>query len=123
DSLDHQIVEVAPLVPHRLAQRARVIEIPAVERLDRAVHRRTRHPLELLLREPPLRHRSSLRSSRCIHPTTKERAPVSYETQRFSSWDITLPRADIECRRAGHIFASGWHIGYVWGSEAGEEYL
>lgn len=43
--------------------------------------------------------------------------------KEFEHWGITLPKADVEGRQGGHIFDSGWHIGYVWGEDAGEEYL
>ncbi|MBV9837229.1 MAG: hypothetical protein JO156_03860 [Solirubrobacterales bacterium] len=43
--------------------------------------------------------------------------------QRFAPWRIRLPAAAIKSRQGGHIFEAGWHIGYVWGIEDGEEYL
>jgi len=41
----------------------------------------------------------------------------------FRHWDIALPAAAVEARSPGHIFERGWHIGYVWDREDGEEYL
>src|SRR3954451_23341363 len=55
-ALDHQVVQRAPLVLHRLAQRTRRVGIAAVERLDRAVHRRARHLAQLVVGEPALGH-------------------------------------------------------------------
>ena len=46
-----------------------------------------------------------------------------YFRQRFRHWEIALPPDDVAARASGHIFERGWHIGYVWGSEHGEEYL
>src|SRR5260221_731893 len=53
DPLDHEIVQVTPLMLHRLAQRPRLVELAAVDRLDRAVHRRARHLRQLVFAEPP----------------------------------------------------------------------
>src|SRR5215208_6702739 len=41
----------------------------------------------------------------------------------FRHWKISLPPLDVASRADGHIFEQGWHIGYVWGREQGEEYL
>ena len=41
---------------HLLAEALRLLEIAAVDRLDRAVHRRPRHLPQLLVGEPPLGH-------------------------------------------------------------------
>ena len=46
-----------------------------------------------------------------------------YIREHFRDWEIALPEHDVAARADGHIFARGWHIGYVWGNEAGEEYL
>lgn len=46
-----------------------------------------------------------------------------YFDERFSHWGITLPREEADRRKAGHIFKGGWHIGYRWGYEDGEEFL
>jgi hypothetical protein len=51
------------------------------------------------------------------------RAIEKYFNSYFSNWDIRLPREAISHRRSGHIFERGWHIGFIWGREAGEEYL
>lgn len=42
---------------------------------------------------------------------------------QFETWHITLPADDVRERRGGHIFSSGWHIGYVWGAAGNDEYL
>jgi hypothetical protein len=42
---------------------------------------------------------------------------------KFANWSIQLPRGSAAQRENGHIFEQGWHIGYVWGEENGEEYL
>jgi hypothetical protein len=46
-----------------------------------------------------------------------------YIREHFRHWEIALPQHDVSSRLGGHIFARGWHIGYLWGSERGEEYL
>src|SRR5687768_8665251 len=46
-----------------------------------------------------------------------------YFRQYFRHWEIALPPRDVASRAGGHIFERGWHIGYVWGSADGEEYL
>ncbi len=43
--------------------------------------------------------------------------------ERFGHWGIQLPPGSAARREAGHIFEQGWHIGFVWGEEDGEEYL
>jgi hypothetical protein len=42
--------------------------------------------------------------------------------QRMGDTGIRLPGA-AQNREPGHIFEKGWHIGYVWDEEDGEEYL
>src|SRR4051812_18583577 len=49
DAVDHHVVQEAPLVLHRLAQRLRALEVARFDRLDRAVHRRARHLRQLVL--------------------------------------------------------------------------
>jgi hypothetical protein len=46
-----------------------------------------------------------------------------YFRRYFRNWEIALPPRDVAARTGGHIFERGWHIGYVWGREQGEEYL
>jgi hypothetical protein len=46
-----------------------------------------------------------------------------YFREYFRHWQIALPPRDVAARAGGHIFERGWHIGYAWGSEQGEEYL
>jgi hypothetical protein len=46
-----------------------------------------------------------------------------YFTECFRHWSIVLPPESVTARAAGHIFEQGWHIGYLWGTENGEEYL
>ena len=46
-----------------------------------------------------------------------------YFREYFRHWKISLPPLDVASRADGHIFDQGWHIGYVWGTEQGEEYL
>ena len=46
-----------------------------------------------------------------------------YFTKRFETWDIRLPSEAVRRRLGGHIFEAGWHIGFIWGTENGEEYL
>lgn len=46
-----------------------------------------------------------------------------YFRERFQHWQITLPSRDVASRAAGHIFELGWHIGYRWGSEHGDDFL
>src|SRR5205823_5252901 len=77
-ALDHQVVQRAPLVLHRLAQRAGLVEIAAVDRLDRPVHRRPRHLAQLSVAEPPLTHSLPPRRS---HVMIEERSmpDVLYE--------------------------------------------
>lgn len=41
----------------------------------------------------------------------------------FEHWKILLPPESVKERTSGHIFEHGWHIGYLWGIEDGEEYL
>jgi hypothetical protein len=41
----------------------------------------------------------------------------------FAAWDLRLPVGAAFTREGGHIFQRGWHIGFVWGEENGEEYL
>jgi hypothetical protein len=41
----------------------------------------------------------------------------------FRHWNIALPGPDVASRTSGHIYEHGWHIGYVWGREHGDEYL
>jgi hypothetical protein len=41
----------------------------------------------------------------------------------FATWRITLPAEAIAQRSSGHLFERGWHIGFIWGKEDGEEYL
>jgi hypothetical protein len=53
----HQVVQHLPLVLHLAAQPPRLIDVARVERLDRAVHRRTRELGELLVGEPAVCHR------------------------------------------------------------------
>ena len=54
-------------------------------------------------------------------------SPVSaietYFTDYFKHWNISLPPDSVRAREPAHIFEQGWHIGYLWGSEDGEEYL
>src|SRR6266516_1653661 len=42
---------------------------------------------------------------------------------RFAHWSVKLPVGSAARREGGHIFEKGWHIGYIWGEEDGEEYL
>jgi hypothetical protein len=46
-----------------------------------------------------------------------------YFTEYFQRWNIVLPQDSVTARTPGHIFEHGWHIGYLWGAENGEEYL
>lgn len=46
-----------------------------------------------------------------------------YFARHFANWEIRLPPEVVAERRAGHIFEHGWHIGYIWGCEDGDEYL
>jgi hypothetical protein len=46
-----------------------------------------------------------------------------YFNEYFRHWKICLPHEAVAGRSPGHIFERGWHIGYVWGAEGGEEYL
>jgi hypothetical protein len=41
----------------------------------------------------------------------------------YAQWGIALPVGAAARREAGHIFQQGWHIGYIWGEENGEEYF
>jgi hypothetical protein len=43
--------------------------------------------------------------------------------ERMDETGIRLPIGAAQSREPGHIFEKGWHIGYVWGEEDGEEYL
>jgi hypothetical protein len=43
--------------------------------------------------------------------------------ERFARWEIRLPQEAVARREPGHIFKRGWHIGFLWGEEEGEEYL
>ena len=43
--------------------------------------------------------------------------------ERMTDSGIRLPEGAAQGREGGHIFEKGWHIGYVWGDEDGEEYL
>src|SRR5437660_7783853 len=43
--------------------------------------------------------------------------------EQYSHWGIALPDGAAARREAGHIFQQGWHIGYIWGEEDGEEYF
>jgi hypothetical protein len=43
--------------------------------------------------------------------------------ERYAEWDIALPEGAAARREAGHIFQRGWHVGYIWGEEDGEEYF
>ncbi|OAI40059.1 hypothetical protein AYO39_00165 [Actinobacteria bacterium SCGC AG-212-D09] len=43
--------------------------------------------------------------------------------ERFAHWGIRLPTQSVAGRKGGHIFEAGWHIGYIWGEQDGEEYL
>lgn len=47
----------------------------------------------------------------------------AYVRDYFHAWGIELPQESLAAREGGHIFESGWHIGYVWGIENGDEYL
>lgn len=47
----------------------------------------------------------------------------TYFTRYFQNWKISLPPDAVEARKPGHIFERGWHVGYLWGAENGEEYL
>jgi hypothetical protein len=46
---DHQVVQEPPLVLHLLAQRPGRLDVAAVERLDRAIHRGPRHLCEFVV--------------------------------------------------------------------------
>lgn len=46
-----------------------------------------------------------------------------YFTEYFRHWNISLPPDSVTARSPGHIFEQGWHIGYLWGTEKGEDYL
>jgi hypothetical protein len=46
-----------------------------------------------------------------------------YFAEYFEQWSISLPPDSVTARSPGHIFEHGWHIGYLWGTENGEEYL
>ncbi len=41
----------------------------------------------------------------------------------FSPWGITLPPQDVRERRRGKIYAAGWAIWYLFGSDERGEYL
>jgi hypothetical protein len=56
-------------------------------------------------------------------PVDSSGAIERYFREYFRHWAITLPSRDVGLRAAGHIFERGWHIGYVWGVEDGDEYL
>jgi hypothetical protein len=43
--------------------------------------------------------------------------------EKFANAGIALPEGAAARREPGHIFHHGWHIGYVWGEEDGEEYF
>jgi hypothetical protein len=43
--------------------------------------------------------------------------------ERMGDTGIRLPAGVAQRREPGHIFEKGWHIGYVWGEEVGEEYI
>jgi hypothetical protein len=60
------------------------------------------------------------RQNLCVASTE---AIEQYFRNYFRHWQIALPSRDVAARSAGHIFEHGWHIGYVWGSDQGEEYL
>lgn len=47
----------------------------------------------------------------------------TYFTEYFQHWNISLPPDSVTARAPGHIFEHGWHIGYLWGAENGDEYL
>jgi hypothetical protein len=57
---------------------------------------------------------------RGVSPTD---AIETYFAGYFQNWNISLPPDAVKARKPGHIFERGWHIGYVWGAEDGEEYL
>lgn len=44
-------------------------------------------------------------------------------SERGARWGVRLPADSVINRQPGHIFEAGWHIGYVWGQEGGEEFL
>jgi hypothetical protein len=46
-----------------------------------------------------------------------------YFNEYFQHWNILLPPDSVTARAPGHIFEHGWHIGYIWGTEKGENYL
>jgi hypothetical protein len=68
-----------------------------------------------------VRDRASRRGR--IPPTGSVDPIEEYIREHFRHWEIALPQQDVAARADGHLFARGWHIGYVWGSERGEEYL
>src|SRR4051794_12351351 len=70
---DHEVVEHQPLVLHLLAQAARLGGVPAVERLDRAVHRGPRHLAELVVVEPAVVHDAPFWRAR--RPAARRRRP------------------------------------------------
>lgn len=43
--------------------------------------------------------------------------------EKYARVGITLPEGAAVRRELGHIFHRGWHIGYIWGEENGEEYF
>ena len=43
--------------------------------------------------------------------------------ERFRHWGIELPAEAVAARRDGHQFDQGWHIVYVWGAAADQEYV
>jgi hypothetical protein len=43
--------------------------------------------------------------------------------RRFAYWKITLPQADIDGKRSGHISQAGWLIQYCFGNDETGEYM
>ena len=43
--------------------------------------------------------------------------------EHFAPQGIQLPPDAVAERAPGHLFRRGWHIGWVWGEQDGEEYL
>src|SRR6266511_2704755 len=74
DPVDQQVVHELRLVLHLLAEPLRLVAVAALDRLDRALHRRARHLAELLIAEPPLAH--------CQPPSRLHRRSPAYPRDR-----------------------------------------
>jgi hypothetical protein len=61
----------------------------------------------------------------CLVRATEEQiaAIEAKFAERMGGTGIRLPPGALQNREPGHIFEKGWHIGYVWDEEDGEEYV